>query len=101
MPEEEPVQEEEEHEPVQAPPIWPDQHATYFSFVMAREDEGRRQFREFVLAANDAAKARNVELSLQTIVEDEYARSFVEAERKESARGGEHGEGARPQPPSC
>ena len=53
-----------EEEPVQAPPIWPEQHAAYSSFVTVREEEGRRQFREFVMAANDAAEACAVELSL-------------------------------------
>ena len=50
-------------------------------FRSARQEEGRRQFREFAMAANDAAEARAVEMSLETLVEDEYARSFYEAER--------------------
>ena len=74
--------EEEEHEHVQAPPIWPEQHVAYSLFVTVREEEGRRQFREFVMAANDTAEARSVELSIQTLVEDEYARSFAEAQRQ-------------------
>ena len=51
------------------------------SFVTAREDEGRRRFREFAMAANDAAEAHAVELLLETLVEDEYVCSFCEAER--------------------
>ena len=34
------------------------------------------------MAANDAAEARTVELSLQMLVENEYARSFAEAQRQ-------------------
>ena len=33
------------------------------------------------MATNDAAEARTVEMSLETLVKDEYARSFREAER--------------------
>ena len=71
------VAREQMHEPL----ICSDQHAAFLSFVTAREEEGRRQFREFAMAANDAAEARAVEMSLQTLVEDDYARSFREAER--------------------
>ena len=63
------------------PPICPDQHAAFLSFVTAREEEGRCRFREFAMAANDAAEARAVEMLLKTLVEDEYACSFREAER--------------------
>ena len=65
-------------EQMHEPPICPDQHAAFLSFVTTREEEGRRRFREFAMAANDAAEARAVEMSLETLVEDEYARSFRE-----------------------
>ena len=62
--EEVPEEEGEEDElvpepvPVQAPPIWPEQHTAYSSFITAREEDERRQFRDFVMAANNAAEAR-------------------------------------------
>ena len=45
-----PVPEEEPREQVQAPPIWPEQHVVYSSFVTSREGDGRRQFRDFVMS---------------------------------------------------
>ena len=44
------------------------QHAAYSSFVTAREEGGRRQFRAFIMAANDAAEARAKEMSFQSLV---------------------------------
>ena len=61
--EQEPVPEEElVHEPKH--PIWPEQHAASYSFVIAREEDGRRHFRAFIMAAYDVTEARAVELSL-------------------------------------
>ena len=77
VPEEE---EEEEHEQEPVPPHWPKQHAAYSSFVTAREEDGRRQFRDFIMAANYAAEECAKELSLQLLIEDEYAHSFAEAQ---------------------
>ena len=83
-PEEEKEKEKEEEEPEeeqeQEPPLWSDQHAAYYSFVTACEEDRRREFRDFVMAANNAAEERAKELSLQTLVTDEYARSFAEAQ---------------------
>ena len=44
------------------------------------------------MAANDASEAHAVVLSLQSALEEEYARSLAEAQRQ-GARGAERGEG--------
>ena len=61
--------------------MWLEQYVTYNSFVTAREKSGRRHFRSYV-PADDEAEARVMELSRQTVLEEEHARSLFKAQRQ-------------------
>ena len=59
-------------------PLWPEQYATYNSFVTKRENL-HRQYNSFLMDANDAAETRAMELSHQTAAELKHDRSLFKA----------------------
>ena len=57
-------------------PMCPEHYATYNSFLTAREEGGRRQFRSFLM---DVVEARAMKLSRQMTLDKEHARPLFEA----------------------